>query len=987
MEGLRPLRVYTRACVLGSTSLIALMMVASPALAQQAGSAETNGRSERPTDTPPPATPPSALPDTSGAGFTGEATENGSSEIVVTGSRIARSGFTSPSPVTVLGQDRVQKLGLTNVGDALNQLPSFRPTTAPATNAIAGGNIGARFADLRGLGSGRTLVLVDGRRFVPSSLSGQVDLNQIPSSLVARSEVVTGGASAQYGSDAVAGVVNFILDNKFKGLRGQIQYGQSDRNDNKQYQASLAGGFGLFDDRFHVIASVEYDKSKGVGDCTTRDWCYPAVVVTNSTPGTNGFPGQVIGEAYLATASVYGLITGPAAVRGTTFTPDGQPTQFNYGQLAGSFYMLGGTSAGGLNTFLEGVQFVVPTRRINAFGHAEFELTDDIRLFGEYSYGENKGSAVGAQKRDILGGLTIRNDNAYLPTSLRTILTTNNITSFNFGRLETDIGHAINSSVAETNRFVGGANGRISNAWTWNVYYQHGSFKSTSRAANNVIVPNFNAAYDAVVNPATGLIVCRSSLPGAASVANASAGCVPLNLFGYNRFTPDAKAYIVGTSTAIVRSKQDVVSGSVQGDLFTLPAGAVTVAGGLEHRRDSASSLGDPISQRGLFYANAGTNPGGTINVTEGFLETVVPVLKDMGTFANLLELNGAARRTHYSTSGNVTTWKVGGVYEPADFLRFRVTRSRDIRAPNTQELFAPVVYNCCVSITDPRNNSIYFIPSAGGGNTELRPEKANTFTAGVVLTPRWEWARGFRLSVDYYNIKIKDIITTIGAQTIVTRCFQGATELCPFVTRDGTNTLTQVRNSSLNLSQLRTSGIDIEADYRLPLSNITASLPGTLTLRALATYVRHLTSVDTTGTVDRAGMTGWPIQATPGVPHWTGDLTATYDNGPLSLTLQGHYIDKGLYDVFSTGPEQAGYSPTQRLSINDNSVPSRFYTSINAQYDIVKDGSGRTVQIFGSVSNLFDVNPPIAPGQQATNTILFDVIGRSYRGGLRFRY
>ena len=972
-----PMRAGLR-CLILSTSSVTALALAAPGHAQEVDPAEEITPAEDP--------PSSNLPgDESGLNRTepGDA----DSRIVVTGSRIARSGFSAPSPVTVLGQELAQQRGLTNVGDALNTLPSFRATNAPATNAIAGGNIGARFADLRGLGSGRTLVLVDGRRFVPSTLSGQVDLNQIPSSLVARSEVVTGGASAQYGSDAVAGVVNFILDKDFTGLRGQVQYGQSDRNDNESYQASLAGGFGLMDDRIHVIASVEYDRNDGVGDCYTREWCIPSVVVTNSTPGVNGFPGQVIGEAYLSTASAYGLFTGPAPLRGITFTPDGQPTQFNYGQLPGSFYMLGGSSAGGLNTFLEGVQFVVPTKRINAFAHADIEVTDDITLFGEFSWGETKGSSVGAQKRDILGGLTIFPDNAFLPDAVRQIFVQNDIARANFGRLETDIGHALNFSTGETKRFVVGAEGNFSNGWAWDIYYQHGTFRNEARTENNVIIPNFNAAYDAVIDPATGLAVCRSTLPGAAPVPNAQPGCQPLNLFGYNRFGPDVRDYVTGTSLGITDSKQDVVAASVQGDLFQLPAGPVSFALGVEYRRDEASAVADPLSQQSLFYANAGANPGGDIEVKEGFLEAVMPVLADMGPFAESLELNGAVRRTNYSTSGMVTTWKVGAVYEPFDFLRLRVTRSRDIRAPNVQELFAPSVYGCCTSITDPRDNSIYFIPTAGGGNTDLQPEKANTFTMGMVFTPQWNWAQGFRFSVDYYDIEIADIITTIGAQTIVTRCEQGAAELCDFVFRDPAGTLLRVRNSSLNLSQLSTKGLDFEADYTLDLADISASLPGSLSLRVLATYVDELVSEDTSGAVDRAGMTGWPIQATPGVPHWTGDLTATYETGPLSLTLTGHFIDEGVYDVFSVGPEQDGYDPALRLSIDDNSVPSRFYTGINAQYDLIEREDGRNLQLYAGVSNLFDVDPPIAPGQQITNTILFDPVGRAYRFGLRFNY
>jgi hypothetical protein len=279
-------------------------------------------------------------------------------DIVVTGTRLG-SNFNAPTPVTSIGAERLDALGITNVGEALNQLPSFRASSGPAAQANLGGNIGARLLDLRGLDPQRTLVLVDGKRFVPSTVQGSVDTNLIPSSLLRTVDVVTGGASAAYGSDAVAGVVNFVLDRKKEGLDGEFAAGMSQRGDDGNMFASLSGGMGI-GDRIHVIGAVEYEKLEGLGNCTSRSWCDSQTLILGNTPGAGGLPanlivggvntstmtpGGLINRSYNAAGQVIGT-TATDPLRGTKFLADGTPGRFQYGTLVGPLFMLGGEGQG-----------------------------------------------------------------------------------------------------------------------------------------------------------------------------------------------------------------------------------------------------------------------------------------------------------------------------------------------------------------------------------------------------------------------------------------------------------------------------------------------------------------------------------------------------------------------------------------------------------------------------------------------------------------
>lgn len=920
-------------------------------------------------------------------------------EIIITGSRIARTGFTAPTPVTMVGQEDLQKQGSSNIGDLLNTIPSFRPQSTPATAGIFGANAGASSADLRGLGANRTLVLVDGRRFVSSTVAGStfspantVDLNMIPTVLIARSEVVTGGASAAYGSDAVAGVVNLVLDTAFEGVRASVQGGLSQRGDNGELFATAAWGTSFAGGRGHFIIGGEYSDNEGVGDCYTRGWCAESYnTITNPSPATNGLARQLILPNSRSATSSYGGIITSGVLRGTEFGANGSSFQHDYGSYyaTGPAFANGGLfqSGGGadpVNGFYANYPLVAGVERFSTMAHAKFAVSDALELFAEGSYGKVTSGTIGAASRNT-GNITIRNDNAYLPDALKTRLAAAGQTSFSFGRIANDIGAPVMTTKRETWRIVGGAKGDLGGAWKWDVYGQYGRTDYNYRAEKVQITDNFARAVDAVdqgqflTGTKNGNIVCRSTLISPSTAIDPVTGaCSPLNLFGQNQFSQAAVDYAYGTAWQKTKMTQAVFAANIAGSLFELPGGPLKIAFGGEYRVEDVVGKTDSISPTLRFITSAGTGISGrAIKVKEGYLEFFAPLLTNLPG-AKSLSVDGAVRVTDYSTSGSVTSWKLGGVYEPFDFLRLRATRSRDIRAPNFFELYAPNSATFAF-LTDPRTGASSLTSVVGGGNVGLKPEIANTFTAGVVLSP----ARRLNLSVDYFDIKLDGAITTLGGQIIVNRCEAGATALCALVTRDSSGALSRVMNSNLNLNTLKSRGFDIEASYSLPVAG------GNLSLRALGTYTLDLITVDTAGVaVDRANQNGGPVSQPSGVPRFMGSGFVAYSHGPLSSTVQLRYVSKGLYNTTLIGPGQAGYSPTLPNSISDNNVGDYWLTNLNFQYDVVSDGR-RKMQLFGVVNNLFDRNPPndLPSSFGVTNPVLYDVIGRTFKAGVRFNF
>ena len=945
-------------------------------------------------------------------------------QVVVTGSRIARTGFDTPSPVTTVGQEELRALSVTNIGAAVSQLPAFRASTNPTTNGFGSFNVGAQIVNLRALGVTRNLILVDGRRFAPTTREGSVDLNLIPSMLIERTEIVTGGASAAYGSDAVAGVVNVILDKKLAGLRAQVDYGVSDKNDGDDYHATLAGGADFFGGRGHFVLGGEYEKQDGIGNCFERSWCRPGAIVSNAAFNTpagvgNGLPNFVRSDStagYWMTTG--GVVAGnnAAAIRnmfgtgGIQFDSNGNPVAYTPGQVVGGTTQVGGNVVPAYTD----TNLTVPVKRYTAYGHADLELNDNVTGFFEASYGYVTGSVLQSAFFDT--AINIRCDNAFIPAAVRAVMApcaggALPPVAFTMGRLGDDLSRGFSTSTADVYRATTGFNGKFgSSTWTWDAYYQYGRTDRLQTVEGNRIQGNpdptlanspnnpvnFARAVDAIVDnetaitPGTGSIVCRSQLSPDPALRAAVANCRPLNLFGTGRFDPAARDYVYGTLREDIDFNQHVVAANAQGNVAELWAGPLILAGGLEYRREKIDVVHDPLSNVFAYFQNFGADYNGTAKVAEGYLELQLPLLKD-APGARRLDLNVAGRharydidgfgsylRTNTSTEIDADTWKASLSWEPLDWLRLRGTRSRDIRAPNFADLylasassFAPVINRFTGTTQVPTTLS--------GGSPTLDAERADTTTFGVIIQPAWSWAEGLQFSADYFDISVEQYIQAPGSQLIVDRCFAGIQQACGQITFGAAQSIAQIRNVSLNLDELVTKGEDFEVSYRKAVGS------GNLAVRLLATHVEEATTNTFGIKIDRAGQTGSLLSS--GVPDWLLTSYVTYARQPFSVTLQGRFIDKGVVDATRIDPSDAGYAPTLLNSTNDNHVASAFYANLFGSVDVPMFGD-QTLQFFAVINNLFDKEPPFAPeGQYPTNPTYFDQIGRTYRLGARISF
>ena len=871
-------------------------------------------------------------------------------EIVVTGSRVNRIGFESPTPVTAITRQELELKAARNVSDLLVEVPALRGNQNSQRNDLPAG---ASNLDLRGLGSARTLLLVDGRRFASTSPGGGVDVNVLPAPLIKQLEIVTGGASAAYGSDAVSGVVNVSLDNQFKGLKGDVQYGFAEEGGYRERGASLTGGFGFAGDRGNVVLSGEIYRNSGESEQSSRDWGNQGwAVLTNPAyvAGSNNGQARLViaPNARFSRMTDGGVITSAGPLQNMQFGPGGTLLPFNRGSYVGSVFMAGGDGG----EFWSSGNLYPKVSRESAFGHVTFDFADDITGFveGLYSHSEQFYDIVPSYNS---GDITIRRDNAFLPDAVAEIMDANNLTSFTMGRTNRDTGFLTTWGETRVRRFAAGLNGSMGGSWKWDMYGQYSRNTSRQVDGNNRLAQNWLNAIDSVIGP-NGTPICRSTL------TNPGNGCAPVNLFGPNTVTSDVMAYAFGDSWYEQTQKQLSFAANINGEPFSTWAGPVSTAFGYEYRKEEVVGTSDPQSQQFLWRAVNPQPISGEITVNEVYAEAVVPLAKDL-PWAKTLELNGAVRLTEYSTSGRVTTWKAGLNYSPTTALRFRGTISRDIRAANIFELFASRV-TTFGTLVDPFRNQNLNIPQYSGGNPDLQPEIGTTYTAGVVFEPHF--LSGFRVAVDVYDISIDGAITALSGQQTVDRCFAGQTDLCGGITRDESGTITSVFSPRFNAQQLKTQGMDIEAVYRTRLGG------GTFSLRGLANYVKSLETITNGVSVDNAGT------AVAGVPHWRFNIEGVYRTGPVTFRTLVRYMGGGLFN------------PTyvEGVDIDDNTVPSRTY--IDAAFSYRMD---EHVEVFGKVENLLDKDPPITTSSlispQAASSVLYDVRGRYFSMGARVSF
>ena len=890
-------------------------------------------------------------------------------DIVITGSRLP-AGVKAPTPLTVLGRQAIEDRSPQTIGELLQQIPSFAGMDSPNTAGVTSRGGGQINPDLRALGASRTLVLINGRRHVPTATTGSVDLKVVPTLLVGRVEVVTGGASAAYGSDAVAGVVNIVLRDDLSGVQGTVQGGISEHGDGDERRLSLAAGTHFAHGRGSITAGFDYVKISGIGTQLTRDWGRRDVgLITNPNFATNGLPNFIISpNVHSAITTPGGLIvSGP--LRGIAFGPGGTTFNYAFGQVFGST-MIGGDGAHQNENLL--ALLGTPTEHFNALLSAKYDVTDNVQLFAEASGGFSDVGGASQEPRDR-GNLVIHRDNAFLPQNVRDLMIADNLQTITIGRVSNDTGKIKLDRDDGVYEVVGGATAHFGN-WTADASAQYGrNVYNLAFGPNNRKQNEFFQAVNAVVDPATGNIVCRSTL------TNPINGCIPVNVFGDGSLT--LNSFVNGTARFRLVTRQAVAAANIRGTPFSTWAGPVALAAGAEYRRDSADGSSDAISQR----VNANGSIGGwilgnqlpehgVIKVFETYAEAQAPLASNT-KLARELSINAAVRRTHYSLSGTVYTWKVGGVWEPVPAIRFRATRSRDIRAPNISELFENGG-SSNTNVFDPVLGRAVQIREIEAGNPNLKPEKADTFTAGAVFRP----LSGLTASVDYYDIKIHDEIATLGAPTLAQGCFSGNQLFCQSITFNPDGSIAFITNTRLNLAEAATRGIDFELAYARP-----RFLGGTLSTRLLATRVLKLESEIPGGAIqDRLGQLS-NFNRTVGVPKWAGDAFADYQRGRLRLGLQARLVGAGK---FSTILHEGTGGPN---TINDNHVPAFVYVTASGAYRLKSSGK-RTIELFAVVNNLFDTDPPMVPSgaagginESSTYGQFYDVVGRFFRAGIRF--
>lgn len=950
------------------------------------------------------------------------ANESALEDVVVTGSRITSAGFTQPTPTTMLSGPDIEKVAEPNLFNAIAELPALQGSTGRATfaNSTSSGMQGLSSFSLRNLGTIRTLTLLDGQRVTPANVTGVADVSQFPQLLMKRVDVVTGGASASYGSDAIGGVVNFVTEKKFVGLKANVEAGETTYQDDKNITAQAAWGKAFLSDRLHVEASGEYSREGGVpsggfgvgSGAGGRNWyTAPAFQVRPIGQTNDGKPQYiVIQNAQQYQYAKYGLITnGP--LQGTAFGIDGATHPFQYGSNGVP------TGTGGVtncyNPFCSGgdlsgdvgqsTSLAARLQRTVGYTRIGYDLSDDDEIYvtanASHVASTNQPNA-GAEKG---ANLTIHCDNPYLPASIQADCATNYPTGgFGFGTSNGEFPNPVGVDARrDLLRLVAGTDGAadiLGTKWSYDGYYAHGTNRTNIDVRDISLTPRYNAAIDAVAGP-NGTIVCRSA-------AARNSGCQPLNVIGQVAVDPAALAYVLPANGPKQHSRQSehVASFNVSGAPFSLWAGPVAIAMGVEYRNESYVTTADPYGNgvtadspnSAAYPADPALNPAGnnwyagnfhdgrgSYHVEEAYVEQNVPFLdwEPLGQ-ANV---NLAVRQTKYSTSGNVTAWKAGGTWKtPLSGLSLRAVTSRDIRAPNLSELFAPpVVTNSTVNF----NGNNITVLGETVGNTNLKPEIARNTTFGIVLSQP-DFLPGFSASIDYYDIRLTNEISTLTAQNEVDLCSAGNQQLCSqmLLTSTAPNT-NYVRVQSFNLAKVRDEGYDIEAMYRTGLTAL--RLPGSVTLRALATHtISFLTDSGIIGTipVQSAGVNLANSVSSAGIPYWKAYFTEGWDTEKFSLTITERWFSDGVYareniQCQANCPVSTVVHPT----INDNVMKGATYVDLGGTYNVTEQVTG-----YFKIDNVLNKSPVPAPQTNVfygANPYLYDVIGRMYRVGLRMSF
>lgn len=936
------------------------------------------------------------------------AQQGAGAEIVVTGSRIARPDLQASTPVAVVTAERIQQTGASNIQDVLATLPAVGQNVSRTSSNFSTTGNGTATINLRNLGSSRTLVLIDGRRTLGIAGTSAVDVNNIPTDLVERIDVVTGGASAVYGSEAIAGVVNFVLKNDFQGLRVRAQNTLSDKGDAARQYVSITGGQNFGGGRGNITANFSYDNDHGL---PSRNRSFSGTDI----PNRSAYAAQGLFDVSNPNQ------TGFSPTSGRTFTFDGGNNLKGYQSANIDGYNRNGDRL-----------LSVPVERYQGTVLAHYDFSDAFKLYaqGQYSRTNSNASLEPSAIDNTSAGAALNFDGSayagipitspYVPAAIRAAALANGVDVIQFRRRSNDIFSRSNKNERDFYRGVIGARGQFTAGtnWSYDIYYEHSESRDNT-TAQSIYTPNYGAALSNEIGP-DGQVRCSDA-------AARAAGCVPINIFGFNTVTTAASQFlqkytgptrtvslldgntvqlVSGTNVAfdyLAKVNQDVVSGSINGDLFSLWGGPVAISFGGEYRREKSTEVFDPFTQAGLSAGNQITNTQGSFNVKEGFVEVIAPIVEDRPGL-QYLGLEGAARYADYSTVGGVWSFKGGATYAPTRDIRFRGVYSRATRAPNIGELFSSISQTF-PAIKDPcdrrggqgddapigaANPACSNIPgtSAGtfgystaqiqsidgllGGNRNLREETADTLTAGAVITPTF--FKNFSMTVDYYTIKVKDAIGIIGQQVSVDQCVNTGNPLfCNNVVRNSSGFITRVNALNLNTGSYLVSGIDVDARYAIPV--------GASRFDFNIQYNHRLKQQQTP-------FPGGPVQNELGQAD-------CYSCGRLGSGFK----DKAVANVTFSAPQfQLNYRMDYMGPLTDNlgdpdaqRISAYFYHNLQGKVIV---GGKQQMELYAGVNNLLDTKPPVFgdtnqvtfPGTQTiANT--YDLYGRMLYVGATFKF
>jgi outer membrane receptor protein involved in Fe transport len=920
-------------------------------------------------------------------------------EITVTGSRIKRtSDFTTPTPTTVIDNSQMENLGLVNIGQTLTLTPANASTFTPASTGNQPYFVGAYIPDLRGLNpyfGSRTLTLVDGQRFVQTAQGDQIDLNFIPQILTERVDVVTGGASAAYGSGAIAGVENIILNSKLEGGKITGDWGESSRADARDRHFGAAYGHGLFDDRVHFVIGGEIEHQDALGCEDARSWCASNQGFYQSLLSTNPAATSIqSGSGLTSFNSPYGVFVHvpPGATQsyqgnstGTGTLPFGVVQPY---ASAGAAFINTQPGGDGIPIYQYN-NLVAPVSRGNVMAMLNGNITDDIHWKATGYYGDVK--SVRYQATVATQFFFVPQDNGYVVQSpaLTSVVGNPNYDLFPGGPAPINKDWTTqmpSASIFDTKvkRFTAGLDGKFGqSSWTWDANFEYGVTNRNQTLVNNLHNYASSMALDSVL--VNGQLECRVTAAGSIAAALAqnpfasyggadpriAQGCVPLDPFGNQPLTAAQRAYAFGNLVELLRYQQTDANVNATGELFDgIGAGPWTAATGYEFRQETGANIDQPgvpayIGQD--YNTQFGQSFGGIVTVHEGYLETSLPLLKDLPA-AHSLVLDIAGRESRYenrlgftgvdafapnvgqSFHHNLTTWKATLQWAPVDWMQVRGTQSRDSRAANFRELYygqvigAGGVFGYC----DPSGGRADPCTWNLEGNPNLRPETSDTTTLGLVFTPT-DWVSGLSFSADWFHIKIKNAIEQANPTILTDGCASGITADCnqmTFYNPGPNNNLTQT-NASLATTpaeiaaaqQFYQSCFNNPAGNAGCIRNVAAITPqsyngafyevrgidfslqdtvdagafGSFTTRVLTTWMDQQTFANCTlGAA--AGCFSYNILGQTGSGNqflndytpdarWRGSLILTWQQGPVSLTPSMNFVSKGKADYLGVTP------------------------------------------------------------------------------------